>query len=70
MADMPEAEQKQCFLYQTHLWPVIHSLPGIGVCIKQHPKQILPNVVDKKLETQREHPKMRLGLIAESSPKA
>lgn len=55
MSDMPEAEQKQCFLYQTQLLPVIHCLDSER--LKQHPKQILPNMVEKKLETQHEHPK-------------
>lgn len=30
-----------------------HSLSGGGECIKQHPKQILPNKVEKKLEIKR-----------------
>lgn len=46
-----------------------HSLSGVSEGIKQHRKQILPNMVEKKLETQHEHPKRCLGLTVESSEK-
>ena len=42
---------------------------GAGGCIDQHPKCIPPNVVEKKLEMVREHPEMRLELIAERASK-
>lgn len=58
MSDMSNAKQKQCFLYQTHLLTASTFLGG-GECIKQHPKQILTNQVEKKLGLQHKYPKTR-----------
>lgn len=44
-----------------------HSLSGVSECITQHPKQIPPNMVEKKLETHHEYPKRWLGLTVDSS---
>lgn len=66
MSDMPAAGEKNV-VSVAHLLSVI-PCQGAGDCGEQHPKLILPDVMERKLETARERPKTRLELIAESAP--
>lgn len=47
-----------------------HSVADVGEYTRHQPTQSLPNVVEKKLEVQREHPKITLGLNCKKFPKS